>query len=633
METTTASTCHRSSVRSHAFALPAWQAAGLLLCLLMSAMHVYATPQAGLFPDVWRDLYWALAIVDGKHLPLSGPPIYELFELGPWWYYVLALPIRLTGRIEAALVLVQALAALKYWLAWRIGSRLLDARMGLAFAGSLAVAGWSTIPLVFATHSALSETAILCLAWATWRCWRQPSAGNSVLLGLAASFCLHAHPTTLLHVGTAFLVLLLHGGGSVRHLLTAAAICVASLAPPWFDASPVHHDHRPIVDYVARDIGTDAWRRVPMLGKSLVVNGAWNGFMLLTPWRLPGIHQAWLAYCLCLATAIGGFLWLRSPRFAGIRRLALAATLFFVVQVVFLVLVRPVTPMWMVSPLLPALALVLALGWYGWFQHDRGGIAGIGVAAFLLYLALALAPFAYFLKPHPSYRYLPDANPFGDAVQTGDRYVSVKNRSASSLLRDLRQLGGILCEDAVLHGSLSETMEHALGVPVRDACGKWPDLRFGGREGPVRHLAGMFLADAGSAGLEPDRRVGPMALYSDVRPIAPLRGGRLAELQRRQIHPESVAREPTAVEYAFEAGGRDVVLLTNRFRWVAPMTMSRARAGDRPARVLADHDDTILLACDACGADGKVTWSIGLQAVEENLDVVVLRGAPVHPKR
>jgi hypothetical protein len=46
-----------------------------------------------------------------------------------------------TGNVALTMTFVQALAALKYFLAWRLGLRIADACFALAFVASLTIAG------------------------------------------------------------------------------------------------------------------------------------------------------------------------------------------------------------------------------------------------------------------------------------------------------------------------------------------------------------------------------------------------------------------------------------------------------------------------------------------------------------
>lgn len=603
----------------------AWHAAGLAFAWLMLGVHAAAGFHSAGVPDFWRDVYWATKIAHGEAFPLAGPPIYGLVELGPWWFYLLALPIGVSGSVAFASSCIQVLAGLKYFLAWRLGTRWVDERFGLALAGSFAIAGWSAIPLLFPSHTALVETTLLLLALVTWRCWRHFSLGNAALFGLAAGACLHAHPTTVSYVAIAGIVLLVRDPSlrGVGRLALAASIVLVLLAPPWFETATAVRD-RSIDAYMSKDVAVDFLRRVPLLIESLVAGGAWTGFLLMTTWSAAHARLAWAVYCACLVIAAAGFVML--PRDAARLRLAaMIAAAIFVLQASFLVLLRPITPMWMLSSALPPLAVILAIGWYGWLGAGRGALRIAGAVALAVFVALSVAPFGLFFRELRSLRVAEGANPLQNAIESGDRY------KATSVpfypVRLLDRIAPDLCGEAVLHGRLAWVIEQSLGTTVRLACGHWPTLRYGGREGPSTHIAGLFERAADASGVAPDRIVADMALYEHVVPIAPASGGRPSGLRRDQIHVDGAPRASAPLALDFDARGGDVAVLTNRFPLAAPMGVHSVVADGRPAKQLYDDGGSILFGCAACDPSSTVHWHFALDAVEDNLDLAVIQGS------
>jgi hypothetical protein len=612
--------------RTHA--APGWYAAGLAFSLLMLLVHVAAGLHTGGVPDSWRDLYWATKIAHGEAFPLAGPPIYGLVELGPWWFYLLALPVRLFGTATAAAVFVQLLAGAKYWVAWRLGTRRVDARFGLAFAGALAIAGWSTIPLWFPSHTAVVETTLLLLAGATWRCWRHFSIGNALLFGLAAGACVTAHPTTIGYVVAAGLVLTLHEPSlrTLGRLLLAAFVFVLMMAPPWFDSAP-HGVARSVATYLGTDVAVAPWRRIPALLASAVIGGAWDGFLLMTRWSEATARIAWLIVCACLAVAAAGLLLLRRDRH-DLRVAAVAAGVAFIVQAAFLALLRPITPMWMLSSLLPPLAFLLGVGWYGGFTSERSALRGMACIAFAVCIALSLAPFALFLRNLHSLRYAAGADAYGNTIELSVRFAETPVPHYA--VRRLDRIAPSLCEPAVLHARLAWAVEQSLETPLRLACGRWPELRFGGREGQGPHVAGLFSRAAVASGIAPDRVVAGMAFYEHVVPIAPASGGRPTVLKRDQIHPDRAPDVAAQFHIEFDARGADVAVLTNRFSSVMPLKVRAATANGTGARLLHDDGGSLIYGCAGCGPAAPVHWRFDLEGVEASADLVVLQ-APSSP--
>ena len=602
-----------------------WYAAGLVFSLLMLALHVAGGLHTAGVPDFWRDVYWATKIAHGESFPLAGPPIYALIELGPWWFYLLALPAGLVGRASAVAVFMQLLAGAKYLIAWQLGTRAIDARFGLAFAGALALAGWSTIPLLFPSHTAVVETTALLLAGATWRCWHRLSIGNALLLGLAAGACLTAHPTTVSYVAGAGVLLIAREPSlkSALRLALAALVVGVMLAPPLFDHAPSIVS-RSVGAYVGSDVAVDAWRRIPALLASAVVGGAWTGFLLMTGWTNEGVRVAWFAYCACLLVAATGLLVLPRERTA-VRALAVGAGAVFMLQATFLVLLRPITPMWMLSSLLPPLAVLLGVGWYGGFSSDRFAMRSIAMIAFVACVALSLAPFGIFMHTLRAMRVAIGANSYANATEFSDRFA--ETRVPYFPARRVDTLARSLCEPAVLHARLASVIEQSLGTTVRLQCGHWPELRYGGIEGAGPHVAGLLPRAATASGIAPDRVVSGMALYDHVVPIAPASGGEPTSLKRGQIHADRAPDISTAFAHAFDARGADVVALTNRFPGAMPLTVKSATANGVPARVLDDDGGAMLFGC-ACDPSASVNWRFELEGVADDIDLVVLQSSP-----
>jgi hypothetical protein len=603
-----------------------WTFAGYALCALMFCLHIAAGLNSAGQPDSWRDAYWATAIAHAEQFPLAGPPIYGLFELGPWWFYLLALPVRLSGSIALMMAFVQALAAAKYFLARHIGAQLAGARFGFVFAAGMSVCGWSLVPLLFPSHTALVETSVLLLALAGWRYLDDASSFSAVLLGLAGVACLHAHPSTLGLVGCAFAMLAWTRRSKVStwlHLGLAVSIVALSLLPPWLDHDVVAaHTLKPVMSYMGGDIFVRPLQRVPIVAGSIVSGGAWWGPVMMTHWNMTFVEIAWWTFCCCLLIAAWGMVRI-GPEASRLRRLGIAALALFTAQVGFIVAIRPITPMWMVSSCLPPLAFAIGVGLNGWLGDTRVAARAVGAAAIGVYLLLALALFPAMLRDSRTMRLIAGANPLIDVVETGDRVVDV-TLSFYPVSR-LDRLSSELCQPAVLHAKLASVVQWSFGSTIRNACGHWPErVRFGGVEGEGTHLAGISPQASIASGIAPTRVVDRMALYEHIAAVAPPSGSFWSRLRRLQIVPDSGPGQPATVGYDFRANGGDVVVVTNRMLASAPMRIDAIRADGRAARQLFDDGGSFIYGCSDCRPDAPVDWHIDLDGVQRNLDVVVL---------
>ncbi|MDR2012771.1 MAG: hypothetical protein LBQ20_07000 [Rhodanobacter sp.] len=602
-----------------------WRAAGLFFCVTMLCLHVAAAMNSNAANDFWRDFYWATSIAHGERFPLAGPPIYSLIELGPWWFYLLALPVWATGSVVFTMVFVQVLASLKYFLAWRLGLRIADARFALTFAASLTIAGWSIVPLAFPTHTALIETTILLLALVTWRCAKTFSWTNAITLGLCAAACLHAHPSTALYVmGAGIYVLVAHRSKSAfAWMCLSVAIAAASLLPPWLDRSEVVAGAmKSVSGYVNQDVGVNPSLRIWEVAKSLTTGGLGWSLGMLTRWSDASVHIVRVVYAIGLVFAACGVWALRGTN-AHLLKLALCALVVFVVQIVFLVILRPITPMWMVSPCLPPLAFAIASGWYGWFTAPHRSVHAMALTALGVCTGLALVPyFALLRRDLDTMRSVSNANPLLNAAEEGDHFVDV--HVPFYPVRSIDRLSPVLCGPAVLHGRLAERVEIMFDAPVRNACGAWPEFRYGGVAGQGEHLAGLLVRQARASGIEPSLVIGHMAIYDNVRAIAPMEGGRSTPLPRLKVYPEGDPGPPVDLSFEFDAGGGDVIVLTNRNSFTAAMTVKEVQVAGKSESPLYDDGGSILYRCSACVGDEPVHWQIDLNGVAANLDLVVL---------
>ena len=118
-------------------------------------------------------------------------------NLGPAWYWLLALPLALGRSVAAAVALVAVLSALQFPLAYRLGADVAGRAYGIAFAVFLALPGLATIEGLWIAHPSLVPAAMLAVALCAHRAWALASPRWWVASMLAASLALHAHPTAL----------------------------------------------------------------------------------------------------------------------------------------------------------------------------------------------------------------------------------------------------------------------------------------------------------------------------------------------------------------------------------------------------------------------------------------------------
>ena len=602
-------------------ALPA-VAGGVIV--VMFAVHVAAGYGTSGVPDLHRDLYWAHEILAGAW-PLRGPVIYNTFELGPWWYYVVAAALWATGSLAGTAALVSALAAIKYPLAWRLGRKLGGNALGLAFVLALSVPGWSAVPLGFTTHTALVEAALLTLALVTLAWRERPGWYSAIGFGFAAALCAHAHPTTVLFVAIAgFAVLARHRDArTIVGLALAAAIALASLAPPLVAAdSDVSSVGAAFAHYAAHDVGVDPFTRALRIAASVAAGGAWHGMLLLT--EVP--RGEWLGLgiaLLALASAAAGWMmaWRHDERSWTLARIGLAL---FAVQCAFVVLIRPITPIWMTSALMPPFAFALACGWRALARSRPGATLAAFAAAG--WFGASLAIHAYFVREIDTVRIADRGNVFMDAGLAWSTGWT-EARVARVRLRRLERAARAACGGATLHGDLAIADELALGLPTRRACGDAVDVRYGGTDPARGHLAGYVLRSWCAVGLRPESSASGFGFTRRVVPLVPEAGARRARLSPRQIDPLPAPLEAGSLSLRVRAPSDGVLALGHKYGWLHDLSITRVATHGGHARLVHQDVATRYYRCDGCRG-GSVEWTIEGRGHPSGIDLVALRGAP-----
>jgi len=122
----------------------------VIALLWLSAALPY--PFATVILDTVRHLNEAAAVVYSGDWPLRGPVLNNVFHLGPGWFYVLAVPLGLTGSVPATLFFIGCLAGSKFLFAYLCGWRLHSTTFGLLWAVGLAFPGWSALSSLIVTH-------------------------------------------------------------------------------------------------------------------------------------------------------------------------------------------------------------------------------------------------------------------------------------------------------------------------------------------------------------------------------------------------------------------------------------------------------------------------------------------------
>ncbi len=607
---------------------PAWTRLAFLLGVALLIVHLAAAWRSCGVPDSWRDVYFATRIVQGQEYPLAGPPIYGIFQLGPWWYYLLAIPIALGGKAVGAALATQLLAFLKYPLAFRVGQRLRDARLGFFLVAALALSGWSFVPMMFPTHTAVVEAAVFALALVVMRGREHFDLRAALAYGLASAVCVHAHPTTLPYLIAGGLVLIhAQRGRGIAGVALAVAIVMASLAPSWFAGAAERSAQLGSIQGYAQH----GWQGIPpsrvlRLAGGFIGGGVDYGYRYMTRWRASAADLAVVLHALVLLAALVGYVRAALARRSLPLRVAPALLGLIALDLAFLVALRAETPIWMASSALPLFALLYATGWDELANagpRTAAALAGVVLAGALL----ALTPASFFVRRLESVRVPSTANPLMDVAafpSSGSTEVEISRIS----VRELEALAPGYCDGADLHGELAAAFERALAQPVALACGDDRGLRYAGTDRAALHEVGLTRTVWTRLGLAPERYVDDLGVSRQLRPIAPADGLSPVRLTSRDIHRDYGLGSAQTIALDVVLAPGEVLAVGNHAAPYAPLTIRRVGAaggGDWPA--LFEHSGYRYYR----GSGSPTALTLSLEVDPANLDVFVLTppgGAP-----
>lgn len=608
---------------------PAWTRLAALLGAALLIVHLAAAWRSCGVPDSWRDVYFATRIVNGQEFPLAGPPIYGIFQLGPWWYYLLALPIALGGKAVGAAVLTQLLAFLKYPLAFRFGRQWRDARLGFFLVAALALSGWAYVPMMFPTHTALVEAAVFALAITVMQGRERFDLRAALAYGIASAVCVHAHPTTLPYlIGGGLVLIHAHRGRGVAGVALAVAIVAASLAPSWLAGAAERSAQIGSIQGYAQK----GWQGLPPgrllhLAGGFIGGGVDYGYRWMTRWRAGAADLAVALHGLVLLSALAGYLRAAlTGRRTPLRTAAIVAGL-TVLDLAFLVALRAETPIWMASSALPLFALLYALGWDELADAGPRRAAALATAVVAGAL-LALTPTSFFVRRLESVRVPASANPLMDVAAfpaSGSTEVEISRIS----VRDLEALAPDYCDGVELHGELASAFERALAQPVALACGDDARLRYAGTDRAMRHEVGLTRTVWARLGLVPERFVDELGVSRRLRPVAPAEGLAPIRLTTRDIHRDFGLGAPQDLDIDVVLAPGEVLAVGNHAAPYAPMIVRHVIGDNGELPALFEHSGYRYYRGGA--ADTRIRLELEVDPI--NLDVFVLTPLGPEPAR
>jgi hypothetical protein len=596
-----------------------------LVAFLMAAYtagYAWSAPTA----DTADELLRAYEIRHAIAYPLEGPFLGGALHLGPFWFYLAALPLWISESWLAVALFIGLVCSLKFPLAYLCGRKLLDAEFGLLWAVAMFVPGWASLEqLVFLNPNAVAAATLAVLAIALHALERKITWPTFAALGLALAIAIHVHPTSAPIFILLVPVLWAHRRRGQPLLVPLLAIAVGFLVPflPYV-VSQVRGgfaDWGSASSYVAAQIVPANVVNVPTLVADYLLAGPAVIAEYLMHWRPERAALLGVGVAIAASTSVVGFF----DRVARPRLL-----LFIVALVIFATWVacaRPTTPLqftWVLGPVFAGLA---AIGFW-----SLGRVASLrpvvwaAVAASVIVNVLAIRAMA--LAVHDGEGHLPS------------RIMDVKNKLPPTVFRDVwfaaldhRELGQILCAAGAvsLHGHLAYIADKDLGLDTLFECNSRSQLSLVGSDAPMHYL-GMTRPFWRTLGAAPECWVGSLGLTRHMTPL--LDRGPLALADGSTYMPRQLYRNaPVETTFSVTTAGDAGVLVTNVLGGYEYFRIVSAKAAGHAVAPLAENDLSSLFAEPSRGPH-VVQWTFVVATTNPHaIDVVSVDPAAASPSR
>lgn len=582
------------------------------LLALLVVLHVALFPRASLITDSGRDLANAWAVAHGGPYPSYGPGLFGHWKLGPVWYWILALPLKLGGSIRVTAAFVGVLSAAKIPFAFLLGRRMIDARFGLLLAILISLPGWDSVGTLVIAHTSVVESTMLATFWCSLVAWQARRAGFALAACLMLALALHAHPTALIAAPAVALALWRTVVAQRRWdwLLACGAAGLLPFLPPLLaEAQSGWPQWHSTLSYLQ---DASLWKRLARLPEvlwALISGGAWFAGRFLLPPFAAAIW--WLAHGVLVGLAmLGALRLLRShPTLAESLRPArawlIALTPASLLAMVFIVALRDATPSWMVYCLAPFGTALLATGWHGLLWQRQLATPAIA----LLGMAVLLVNFGQ-LQARAGFERAGQVLLPGGSVGNITQWRSGRRTDTPWLAaHHYDALARMACRESeplVLHGSLAMSFDFGQGVAARLHCAPDRLPRLSDHEG-ARHLLGIPLGLAQQLGLEPAPQRFGHVLRTPRQLLSPTRG-RVADIDvRYRIDRQAELDAGGNIELHGQArcAPGEWLVLSNLMPLVNRFEASVQRDGERVPAVRA----TVVSQYYACDG-GPFDWQV-----------------------
>jgi len=454
--------------------------------------------------DAYRDLYFVQQIAQGDSFPVQGPLIGGILHLSALWYYVLV-PFYWLGGAFGALFGMGLFVGLKFPLALFVARRAgfgWNASLVAAFAVGLP--GWSTLALIAPTHAGASEAMVLaCIAMALSVRDAPHQLRRWALLGMLFVLSVHAHPV-------AFVLAVLMVSAVVRFRVPVAellrglsALCLVfalGMAPVWLGILSAEKPEgvQGLGFWSSSVLSLERIADISLLLRSVFWGG---GEFTMGYWLAEGSAYAWIMGAYSFVLILSAFGLLASLAVGLHRSLSLLFLILIFVHSASVVVMRDITPYWMLYAHGVLVAFFVALGSLYWIEKRWLTYLPVfwcgAVAAATLFAALGFVmnppstlAFPTFQSPGPG---------FMDVTQVPIGRTQITHQQVN--VSQIEDAGRLVCGGHRLYGHLAVLTDLSFGIGPRRFCSDPSRVEIGGSPSVDEEaIVGLNLAAATALG-------------------------------------------------------------------------------------------------------------------------------------
>lgn len=581
------------------------------------------------YEDTVRDIAAALDIAGGSHWPSTGPGLAFSAHLGPAWFYLLAPVAAFTSTWLGVAVFIAALSALKFPLAFRLGSALAGTRFGVMLALALLLPGWQHLQAMLPTHTSLVETtALLCLL-SIREHLLEPRPRRAFIVGLTFALALHAHPTNFALLPLGLIAAWRYAPSSAFSAASVGAAALGTLLPfaPYLTAQAMAGwpDAATTSIYAGQSVGPRQLAELPALVNALLWGGPHTLIDALAPKGMrPMLFGAWSALMIATAAAFIA-VW---PRLAQRQRaLAGNAWLAWGVTLCTLCILRDRVPWYMAYAPTLACAMLLAASW------SAVASAGARIAPGVWVLAAVCAGLGVSLdvglwRQSGRGEFLLPGGAMHDTLVGYEPTPAIPLVGGTSLpARFAAASGRFLCthRDAVLHASYAIYVDGTAGLDQRLMCDGPRDLLIGSGTGrPLEHhWIGLPRRLWQALERQPELWIGSFGMG---RPAAVSDKAATMSVSTADRYPQRDLLGPGdeihTLELDLPAGA--ALVASSMLGAVAPASIDEVRADGVVQAVAAATAFVSVYDCKTCLSGPPVRWQVKFRAARG--DVLDLSG-------